>query len=101
VHLHGLHLYFSKAQGLICKLYFPRVFRIILQWENVVSRVHRLLDMGMSVVHRGLVATTVVLLTGEGMGKRMHENNGSGGSMCVLSPSLTPQTGKIKPKELQ
>jgi hypothetical protein len=41
------------------------------------------------VVHCGLVVTTAVLLVEEGMGKTMHNNNDSGGGVCVLSP-LTP-----------
>jgi hypothetical protein len=30
---------------------------------------------------------TAALLAGEGMGKRMHDNNGSSGGVCVLSLS--------------
>jgi hypothetical protein len=42
---------------------------------------------GSSVVYRGLVATTTVMLTGEGMEKRMRDSNGSIGGVCVLSHS--------------
>jgi hypothetical protein len=31
INLHGLHLYFSTVHGLIWKIYFSRVFRIIFQ----------------------------------------------------------------------
>jgi hypothetical protein len=45
------------------------------------------------VIHHGPVATMVALLVREWMGKRMHDKNGSGGGVCVLSPSLTPIYG--------
>jgi hypothetical protein len=60
------------------------------------------------VVHRASVAMTAALLTDEGMGKRMHDNNGSGGGVCVLSLSHShvdiyrlDKTLRGKTKELQ
>jgi hypothetical protein len=60
------------------------------------------------VVHRASVAMTAALLTDEGMGKRMHDNNGSGGGVCVLSLSHSHvdiyrlgKTLRGKTKELQ
>jgi hypothetical protein len=35
-----------KLMDSFTKLHFPRIFKIVLQWENVVSQVHRFLDSG-------------------------------------------------------